>query len=88
MLDGSLSWGTGNASATLALGTTGTTATKMLAATAITTASTAPTAVVAHLAAGGSFTTGATGDVVIGTNAGAAIKAAQAITLIVRYVVD
>ena len=86
VLAGTLHWGTGTASETTAIGIVGTPA-KFLAATATVTASTAPTAVQAHLAGGATYKTTAETDV-IGTNAGAAIAAAQVITLTLSYVID
>jgi hypothetical protein len=82
---GLLSWGTGNTNETLAVGITGT-ADKFLAATAAATAGTA--ALAAHLASGGTYETPDAGIEVIVTNATAAIKAAQRVTVHIPYVID
>ena len=86
VLDVTLSWGTGNTNETLAVGIVGTAA-KFLAATAAATASTAGTVGTAHLASAAGYTTTAETDIIV-TNATAAIKAAQKINLIVKYVTD
>ncbi len=75
----------GNAGATFAVGVTGT-ATKFVAATAIAAAGSA--LMEDELASGGTYETPARGIEVIGTNAVAAIKAAQVITLHIPYVID
>lgn len=75
----------GNANATLAVGIPGTTA-KFLAATAI--AAQGNALLEAFGADGGTYKTGSAGVDVIGTNAVAAIKAAQVITAHLAYVCD
>jgi hypothetical protein len=83
---GKLIAGTGNTGETLSVGVTGSAA-LFLAATAAETA--AVTELAAHLpAAVGGYVTPAAGIEVIVTNATAAIKAAQVITLYIPYVID
>jgi hypothetical protein len=83
---GVLCAGTGNSGETLAVGVTGA-ATKFLAATAAETA--AVTALAAHLPTSvGGYVTPAAGIEVIVTNATAAIKAAQVITVMIPYMID
>lgn len=84
ILESKLYFGTGTASATLAVGITGS-ASALLAATAITAAGSATMA--AHLASGAGLLL--TGDVeVIGTNATAAIAANQKIAAHIYYTFD
>lgn len=78
--------GTGNSGETLAVGVTSSNA-KFLAATAAETA--AVTALAAHLPASvGGYVTPAAGIEVIVTNATAAIKALQVITVMIPYMID
>lgn len=85
VLRGLLSWTTGAASATLAVGIVGTAA-KFLAATGITTAGDADCK--AHMTAGLTPYKTTTETDVIGTNATAAIAASQQIVLYLEYVLD
>lgn len=82
---GLLSWGTGNTNETLQVGVTGDD-TKFLGATAAATLGTA--ALNAAHASGLTYDTPAAGIEVIVTNATAAIKAAQKITVHIPYVID
>lgn len=75
----------GNATAALTVGVTGSPS-KFL--TAFTIAAAASTSMEAHLASGADYETPAGGIEVIGTNATAAIKATQVITLWIPYVID
>jgi hypothetical protein len=75
----------GVASATLAVGTTDSAA-RFLAATSITSAGSA--LMEAQLAAGAVYDVPSTGIGVIATNAGAAIQAAQVISIFIPYVID
>lgn len=82
ILSGTMAWGTGNTNETLQAGVTGTND-KFVGATA---AATAGTVVLDdHLVAG--YKTTAETEVIV-TNATAAIKAAQRVTVILLYVID